>query len=92
MASEKLKKQIWDKAKKIKGKDPSKYRSDPYGNKIFYQSYGKQSEMGWEIDHIAPKSRGGSDYIRNLQALKTQVNRTKSNSKVKKSRHSKSNK
>jgi len=43
--------------------------------------------MGWEIDHIKPKSKNGSDNIRNLQALKTSTNRQLSNSIVKKSRH-----
>ena len=43
--------------------------------------------MGWEVDHIKPKSLGGSDATRNLQALKTEVNREKSDSLVKKSRH-----
>ncbi|MCG8104951.1 MAG: HNH endonuclease [Candidatus Thiodiazotropha endolucinida] len=45
--------------------------------------------MGWEIDHIKPSSRGGSDNIRNLQALKTKVNREKADNLVKRNRHSK---
>ncbi|HAA14934.1 MAG TPA: HNH endonuclease [Cytophagales bacterium] len=92
MASEQLKRQVWNKAKKVVGKDPKDYRLDPYGNEIYYYSYGKNSDKGWEIDHIKPKSLRGSDHITNLQALKTSVNREKSNSLVKKSRHSKSNK
>ena len=43
--------------------------------------------MGWEIDHIKPTARGGSDSIRNKQALKTSVNREKGDSLVKRSRH-----
>lgn len=82
-----MKDKVWDKAKKVRGKDPAKYRQDPYGNEIYYDSFGKQSEKGWEVDHIKPKSRGGSDSVRNLQALKSEVNRKKSNSLVKKSRH-----
>ena len=45
--------------------------------------------MGWEVDHIKPKARGGSDATRNLQALNTSLNREKGDSLVKKSRHSK---
>lgn len=78
---------VWKKAKPIRGEDPNKYRQDPYGNKINRNSFGKNSEMGWEVDHIKPSSRGGSDSIRNLQALKTSINRVKGDSLVKKSRH-----
>ena len=79
---------VWEKARPIRGKDSDKYRQDPYGNKINRDSFGKNSGMGWEIDHIKPSSRGGSDNLRNLQALKTSVNREKGDSLVKKSRHS----
>lgn len=80
---------VWKKAKPIKGKDPAKYRKDPYGNEMHYDSYGKDSPRGWEIDHIKPKARGGSDATVNLQALNTRVNRDKGDSLKKKSRHSK---
>ena len=83
---------VWEKAAKISGKDPSKYRRDPYGTIIYKDSHGKNSEMGWEIDHIKPKARGGSDCIANLQALSTEINRAKADSLVKKSRHAKTNK
>ncbi len=78
---------IWNNAKPIRGEDPNKYRQDPYGNKIHKGSYGKEAGMGWEIDHIKPTARGGSDSTRNKQALKTAVNRKKGDSLVKKSRH-----
>lgn len=78
---------VWQKAKPIKGKDSAKYRKDPYGNEMHYDSYGKDSSKGWEIDHIRPKARGGSDATVNLQALNTQVNRDKGDSLKKKSRH-----
>lgn len=78
---------VWSKAATVKGKDPDLYRRDPYNNIMYRHSYGKASEMGWEIDHIKPVSRGGSDSIYNLQALNTSVNRSKGNTLVKKSRH-----
>ena len=83
---------VWQKAKKVRGKDPNLSRQDPYGNLIYRHSYGLDSDMGWEVDHIKPKSKGGSDNIRNLQALNTQVNRKKGDDKRKASRHSRSNK
>ncbi|WP_299832110.1 HNH endonuclease domain-containing protein [uncultured Roseobacter sp.] len=35
--------------------------------------------MGWQVDHIWPRSKGGSDARRNLQALQTGANKRKSN-------------
>lgn len=92
MASQKEIDDVWSKAKAIPGKDPDQYRQDPYGNPMYKPSYGKASEMGWEIDHIKPSSKGGSDAIQNKQALNTSVNRSKGNSEKKASRHSNSNK
>ncbi len=83
---------VWSKGKPVPGKDPAKHRKDVYGNMMYRPSYGQSSSMGWEIDHIKPKSMGGSDHLRNLQPLNTGVNRSKGDSLKKKSRHSKSNK
>lgn len=90
MKSEKDK--LWDKAKKIPGKNPNLYRKDPYDIEIYKPAYGKNSPKGWDIDHIKPKSKGGSESIRNKQALSAKVNRKKGDSSIKRSRHSKSNK
>ncbi|NPE28013.1 HNH endonuclease [Methanococcoides sp. SA1] len=92
MVSNETKDKIWDKAKKVKGKDPAKYRKDPYGKTIYKASHGKDSTMGWDVDHIKPKSKGGSNSTQNLQALNTSINRSKGNDERKKSRHSKTNK
>ena len=87
--SEKCKEKVWECAKEIKNKDPDKYRQDPYGTQICKSSYGKTSCQGWQIDHIKPQSRGGSDNLCNLQALNSSINMSKGNTLVKKSRHSK---
>jgi 5-methylcytosine-specific restriction endonuclease McrA len=71
--------QVWEKAKTVPGKNPDQYRRDPAGNMIRRASYGKESEMGWEIDHKKPVEKGGSDNLRNLQPLQTDDNREKSN-------------
>ena len=78
---------VWEHAKLIRGKDPNLYRQDPYKNIMYKESYGKDSAMGWQIDHIKPQARGGSHDIVNLQALNTTINKSKSDSLVKKSRH-----
>ena len=78
---------VWDKTKKVRGEDPNKVRQDPYGNRIRYDKFGQETSQGWEIDHIKPSSRGGSDSIRNLQALQTKKNRERGDALVKKSRH-----
>lgn len=92
MATKEQKEKAWENAKKIRGKDPDKYRQDPYGNPMYKSSYGKPTEKGWEVDHIIPQSKGGSHATRNLQALNTSINRSKGDDIRKKSRHSKGNK
>ena len=83
---------VWEKAATIRGRDPHDYRRAPSGEVMSYAQYGKSARGGWEVDHINPKSRGGSDGIRNLQAMDTKTNRSKGNSLVKPSRHSARNK
>ncbi len=70
--------EIWDKAKKVRGEDPCCYRKDIYGNIMYYHSYGRNSAMGWEVDHSKPVSKGGTEHLNNLQAMNTKANRQKS--------------
>lgn len=79
---------VWRMASAVRGKDTSLYRKDPYGNVMYKPSYGKATPMGWEVDHIKPESRGGTDSTRNLQALNTSMNRSKGDDLRKRSRHS----
>ena len=73
------KERIWEKGKIIKDKNPNLYREDPYGHTIYKPSYGKTSNMGWEIDHMKPVSKGGTDHINNLQPTFWRKNREKGN-------------
>jgi len=77
MSYKKRKDEVWNKASKVRGKDSNLYRKDDLGNTLFYHSYGKNSEMGWEIDHSKPQSKEGTNHLNNLRVLKTVENRKK---------------
>lgn len=67
--------EVWKKAKPIRGRDPRQTRRDEKGNVIKYSEYGnRDSEFGWEIDHIRRTSRGGSDRLSNLRPLQWEEN------------------
>ena len=78
MTSKKVIDQVWNKGKSIRGKNSEVWRRDSEGNKIRNASYGTEGKFGWEIDHINPKAKGGSDDLRNLQPLHPDANRKKS--------------
>ena len=78
MSYQEKKDEVWDKGQKVRGKDPELYRKDKFGNTMYKPSYGKNSEMGWEIDHSKPQSKGGTDHLNNLQPMNTRANRQKS--------------
>ena len=79
--SEPQKQAAWAKAQIVVGHDPSAIRKDVCGAWIKWVDYGNTaSQYGWEVDHIYPESRGGTDHPDNLQALHWQNNRAKGDS------------
>ncbi len=82
MSYQKKKDDVWEKGQKMRGKASNLYRKDKLGNPMYKPSYGKNTPMGWEIDHSKPQSKGGSDHLNNLQPLNTSANRKKGNKKL----------
>ena len=68
---------IWEKARKIRRKNPDAWRRDDKGNIIRRGSYGTKGKYGWEVDHKKPKARGGTDHGKNLRPLHWRENRKK---------------
>ena len=77
-ATDDLKRAVWKKASPIPDYDADVWRRDMCGSAIKYSDHGNtDSVYGWEIDHIKPTARGGTDDLSNLQPLQWENNRRK---------------
>ena len=72
---------VWAKARSIEseGNFPAHmWRRDICGSAIRYSDHGdRNAEFGWEIDHLVPTNRGGTDDLWNLQPLHWKHNAAK---------------
>jgi hypothetical protein len=70
---------VWEKGDAVTGQDAGKWRKDKCGAWIGRDKYGnRQSDYGWEIDHIDPD---GGDGMSNLRPLQWENNLDKSDKK-----------
>ncbi|XP_030521826.1 uncharacterized protein LOC115734939 isoform X1 [Rhodamnia argentea] len=74
-----VKQQCWDKADRLKGRDPDRWRRDAVGNIVFRKLVGCPGCLCHDYDHIVPYSKGGKSTLENCQVLQATVNRSKGN-------------
>lgn len=66
---------VWEKGLIAKTLAPEKWRYDECGSLIKYDEYGnRDSDYGWEIDHIVRPKDGGSNDLSNLRPLQWENN------------------
>ncbi|GEM_PF-476453 len=67
--------QVWEKGEPVTGCLPEFIRVDDHGYFISRHEYGnRDSQFGWEIDHIVPHAMGGSSDVWNLRPLHWRTN------------------
>ncbi|XVF09053.1 hypothetical protein REPUB_Repub07fG0057900 [Reevesia pubescens] len=74
-----VKQKCWEKAEKVKGRDPDRWRRDAVGNIVFRKLVGCPGCLCHDYDHIIPYSKGGKSTLENCQVLQATVNRSKGN-------------
>lgn len=71
---------VWWKGIPVEGQNKALFQADACGALIGWGHYGnRNSEYGWEVDHINPN---GGDDLSNLRPLQWQNNAAKSDGKL----------
>ena len=72
---------VWEKGLVVDGYNPELYRKDYSGAWISRKAYGdRESVLGWEIDHVYPTSKGGTNEDVNLRPINWRNNISKGDS------------
>ena len=81
--SEEIIQKVWEKAQKVEGYDPAKYRKDQCDAWIVRDHYGNRNSIyGWEIDHITCVANGGDDSLSNLRPLQWRNNASRQDGRL----------
>jgi 5-methylcytosine-specific restriction endonuclease McrA len=74
---------VWEKGSIPVKEKKDEWRKDQCGAWIKYNDYGdRDSDYGWEVDHITPESKGGKSILINLRPLHWRNNAGKSDGKL----------
>lgn len=78
MFNEEIIQAVWEKGIMVDGYDSANFRKDSVGAWMIRTEYGNiNSPYGWQIDHVYPQSKGGSDDLINLRPMQWQNNLSK---------------
>ncbi len=65
----------WTRCRPIQDQPLEYARVDDYGYVIRWADHGKQTDYGWEVDHVIALALGGADALHNVRALHWRRNR-----------------